>query len=469
MTRSFTLGGIGLHTGDFGKIPKYCHMYRCYSGIILLPRWPTPLPFVPFAAVIIRVRPAFANEGRYFVLVPPGTNANKFSLETPKIVSHEELDAKAGASDGLTDEYRAQLYLGFLQERERGTYTGDFSDYLSREIGEPSDTFFVDIGSIGEPEAPSLPRGTDNLWVDAALKSAESHENVMTKLVSEDRRLEVLSVEHLLAALEQCGVDNARIELEYGEDTIRMNALFGEDGELLVDNYRIEVPVGDGSALPWAIEIQKVGVQPALMKVLEDEDATKQSNKHGRPKIEVSEVVTVHEGDAFISFFPSGVPKVTAGIDYHPDTPIIGRQWFTWSPADVDSESESSSTKERGTEDERTYDGPINEEEHYRWEIAPARMVMSLSEANQLVSDGLLRGGPDFCVLVAEDNEWLDPSLERFPTEDASRNAVGKVMGNLSLLAVPGGQGLPIGHIVSYCADTELQLKFMKALYSRIS
>ncbi len=49
------------------------------------------------------------------------------------------------------------------------------------------------------------------------------------------------SVEMLLSALEACGVDNARIELEGGQ----------------------EVPVLDGSALGWALHIQQAGLRPA--------------------------------------------------------------------------------------------------------------------------------------------------------------------------------------------------------------
>ena len=46
----------------------------------------------------------------------------------------------------------------------------------------------------------------------------------------------VQGAEHLLAALEGMGVDNARIEIEGG----------------------FEVPIIDGSSLGWVIEIQKV-------------------------------------------------------------------------------------------------------------------------------------------------------------------------------------------------------------------
>jgi len=50
LRRSFTVGGIGLHTGEYA---------------------------------IVRVRPAHAGQGRYFVRVPPGTNEHLWQLEQP--------------------------------------------------------------------------------------------------------------------------------------------------------------------------------------------------------------------------------------------------------------------------------------------------------------------------------------------------------------------------------------------------
>ncbi len=52
------------------------------------------------------------------------------------------------------------------------------------------------------------------------------------------------SVELLLSALEACGVDNARIEVEGG----------------------YELPVLDGSCLGWALSIQQAGLRPAPRK-----------------------------------------------------------------------------------------------------------------------------------------------------------------------------------------------------------
>lgn len=54
--------------------------------------------------------------------------------------------------------------------------------------------------------------------------------------------IRVLGAESLLAALEACGVDNARIEMEGGN----------------------EVPVIDGSAIGWMVAIEESGLKEAL-------------------------------------------------------------------------------------------------------------------------------------------------------------------------------------------------------------
>ena len=57
------------------------------------------------------------------------------------------------------------------------------------------------------------------------------------------------------------------------------------------------------------------------------------------------QAVTVQEGDAFVSLYPSNTLKISCGVDC-PAAPIIGRQWKSWVP---------------------------DQDEHYRWIIAPAR------------------------------------------------------------------------------------------------
>ena len=60
----------------------------------------------------------------------------------------------------------------------------------------------------------------------------------------------------------------------------------------------------------------------------------------------VWQVITVQEGESFISLFPADTLKISCSVDKMEEAPIIGRQWFSWVPRD---------------------------DEHYRWVIAPAR------------------------------------------------------------------------------------------------
>lgn len=96
----------------------------------------------------------------------------------------------------------------------------------------------------------------------------------------------VATVEHLLAALRGCGVDNAVVEL---------------DGP--------EVPIMDGSARVFVDLIQSAG--------LEAQDAP-------RYVLWVHSAVTVEHDDKIAGFMPASVGRVTVSIDF--DHPVIGAQ-----------------------------------------------------------------------------------------------------------------------------------------------
>ena len=80
---------------------------------------------------------------------------------------------------------------------------------------------------------------------------------------------------------------------------------------------------------------------------------------------------------AFISFMPDNATRLSYGINHAAEAPIIGSQWFSWSPDDG---------------------------EHYRWAIAPARtFAPSLEVCKRLIpnswamSDASLRFTGDIC------------------------------------------------------------------------
>jgi len=102
--------------------------------------------------------------------------------------------------------------------------------------------------------------------------------------------VEVRTVEHLLAGLLWMGVDNVRIEVE-----------------------GLEIPIGDGSALPIAREIERVG--------LVELDADRES-------ISIEEPIFVKDGNSFIVGWPGAGLSVECFI--HFDHPSIGEQIYEW-------------------------------------------------------------------------------------------------------------------------------------------
>lgn len=100
----------------------------------------------------------------------------------------------------------------------------------------------------------------------------------------------IRTVEHLLAALMGCGVENARIEI---------------DGS--------EVPLLDGSAKLW---VEQLNFNDSLKTI--------------PIKGEISEPIWVRDGDAFVAALPSSELCFSYGVDY--PYPVIGNQWFSWYP-----------------------------------------------------------------------------------------------------------------------------------------
>jgi UDP-3-O-[3-hydroxymyristoyl] N-acetylglucosamine deacetylase len=101
-------------------------------------------------------------------------------------------------------------------------------------------------------------------------------------------------VEHLLAALRGCGVDNAVVEI---------------DGD--------EVPIMDGSAAPFVRLIRHVGLAeleaPKFVMWLHD-------------------TIEVQDDDKLAVLLPSPVSRISVSIDF--DSPVIGTQSYSFEPID---------------------------------------------------------------------------------------------------------------------------------------
>lgn len=166
-------------------------------------------------------------------------------------------------------------------------------------------------------------------------------------------RVQIRTIEHLLAALWGMGVDNVIIGIASPTDVV-------------------ELPILDGSAREWVQAIDQVGL------VAQSAD-TRETVLH--------QPYTVYQGDAFVCAIPSPYLRFTYGIDF--PSQAIGQQWCTWAP--------------------RT-DGTFANM------IAPARTFTLLRFIDTMRSQGLIKGGSLENAIVCDDKTWINPPL-RFSDE----------------------------------------------------
>jgi UDP-3-O-[3-hydroxymyristoyl] N-acetylglucosamine deacetylase len=204
----------------------------------------------------------------------------------------------------------------------------------------------------------------------------------------------VQTVEHVSSALAGFCIDDARIEVTGPE-----------------------LPILDGSALPWAEAISRVGAREG------------EGDRGGRSPID--EPLWVRSGDAFVVAFPAGELRLTYGIDFPPP---IGNQWRSFSP----------------------------DRDDYISEIAPARTFVQLDDVERLRASNLIQGGSLDCAIVCGPDGWLNPPL-RFPDEPV-RHKLLDLLGDLSLLGK-----IPRGHFVCYKAGHRLHIEMARLIAARVS
>jgi UDP-3-O-[3-hydroxymyristoyl] N-acetylglucosamine deacetylase len=189
-----------------------------------------------------------------------------------------------------------------------------------------------------------------------------------TALQLDQRRL--ATVEHLLAALAGTGVTQAEI-LVTGE----------------------EIPILDGSALPWVEALAEAGLQ-ALPEL--------------SGGLALAEPITVSSGASFATALPYEGLRLGAAIEF--SEAAIGRQLFSLdlSPG------------------------------QFVAEIAPARTFGLRSQVDQLRAAGLIQGGCLENALVCDGDQWLNPPL-RF-AEEPVRHKILDLLGDLALVGLPRAQ-----------------------------
>ena len=203
----------------------------------------------------------------------------------------------------------------------------------------------------------------------------------------------VSTVEHLLSAFSGMGVDNAVIELD-----------------------SFEVPVMDGSALPFVNMFKEVGTHV---------------QKKNKKMLIVKNPVSVSSGDASAMLLPADGFKISYEIDFK--HPVIGKQ---------------------------SYDMTFSDE-IYEKEICAAQTFGFLKDLEFLQAKGLALGGSLKNAIVLDDKKIVNKEGQRFPNVFVKHKILDAI-GDLFLLGMP-----IIGHFVAYKSGHRLNNLLLRELIGK--
>jgi UDP-3-O-[3-hydroxymyristoyl] N-acetylglucosamine deacetylase len=174
----------------------------------------------------------------------------------------------------------------------------------------------------------------------------------------------ISTTEHVLSAFVGMGIDNAIVELD-----------------------NLELPILDGSALPFVDLIRDAGIR-----------------KQRRPRtyIRILRPIEVREGNKFIAVYPSDHYSVSYTIDF--PHPLIGKEAFSLELTNG----------------------------HYLSEIAPARTFGFLHEAEAMRQQGLIRGASEDNAVVLTREGIVNPPLRY--RDEFVRHKVLDLIGDLALI-----------------------------------
>lgn len=149
----------------------------------------------------------------------------------------------------------------------------------------------------------------------------------------------------------------------------------------------------------------------------------------------LSEPIHVWRDDSFIAAFPSSKVTISYGIDF-PQVPAIGCQWYSSAPL---------------------------EETIYAKQIASSRTFCIYEEVEKMCNAGLIKGGSlDNAIVCSSSKGWLNPPLHFH--DEPCRHKLLDLIGDFSLFARDGSQGIPVAHIVAYKGGHSLHIKFLRRL-----
>ncbi|MCY4049379.1 MAG: UDP-3-O-acyl-N-acetylglucosamine deacetylase [Hyphomicrobiales bacterium] len=204
---------------------------------------------------------------------------------------------------------------------------------------------------------------------------------------------EIATVEHVLAACFVCGIDNACIEVDAGE-----------------------IPIMDGSALPFADLILETGVRTMEAPL-----------QH----IRVLKSVAVEEEGKRVELAPFDGFAVDVEIDFKDK--VIGRQSFRANMSEV----------------------------NFLHEVLPARTFAFERDVEAMRARGLALGGSLDNAIVIGENEVLNPEGLRFKNEFVRHKCLDAI-GDMALAGKP-----LLAHYRAYAPSHALNNQLLRKLFSR--
>lgn len=213
--------------------------------------------------------------------------------------------------------------------------------------------------------------------------------------------IEVRTIEHLMAALFASGIDNAHITIGGAE-----------------------VPIMDGSSLPFLHLIASVGVV--------DCDTRNGSNK--REFIKIIKPVEAKHGDAYARLLPALSPRYSVTVAYPQHN--VGEQHASFD----------------------------FEDGHFIKDIASARTFGFKTDLEYLHAKGLALGGNfSNAILINDQGKIMNPSGYRAPNELARH----KLLDAIGDMALAGG--IILGHMDSNRSGHTLNNALLRALFADAS
>jgi len=206
----------------------------------------------------------------------------------------------------------------------------------------------------------------------------------------ESRGVRVATVEHLLAALAGLGVDNALVQVDAPE-----------------------VPILDGSALPFVDLVRNAGVV--------EQEAV-------QPHLRILRPVEIVEAGRAAGFYPADGLDITCRISFA--HPLIGEQRASYR----------------------------HDEQDFARGIGPARTFGLQRDVEVLLESGMARGGSTDNAVVLTEEGVLNEGGLRFRDEFV-RHKILDCLGDMALLGYP-----LLGHLVAIRSGHELHARLMRRL-----